>query len=296
MMRNAKDAQRMYNYNASKEIEVNALAPLAPITAMVEQIKGHEDRYRTRTRWRMPTCRTTRCTTRTAVDRPRPAAAARAAADAVDGDHPGEGRRGQRHQGDDGAVGPGAGRALGEKSGKAINARKTESDMGSFHYVDNVSRALRYAGTIALEMGAEIIDSKRIVRILGEDGEPDHIIVDPDIAGAVQGRAGPGRQARQDLQLRPGQVRGHGQHRAELHHPARGGGRVPDDRGAVGEGPGDRERAHLPRDEESGLGGAEEAVTLLKALLPPPAQQALEGSESGDQPKSRRKCRRRSTS
>jgi hypothetical protein len=47
--RNAKDAVRMYNYNASMEVELNALAPRAPFVAMAEQIKGHEDKWRTRT-------------------------------------------------------------------------------------------------------------------------------------------------------------------------------------------------------------------------------------------------------
>jgi hypothetical protein len=160
----------------------------------------------------MPTCRSTRSVQRGRLDRRRAGAAARAAADAVDGDHPGEGRRGQRHQGDDGAVGPGAGRAVGGEVGKAINARKTESDMGSFHYVDNVSRALRYAGTIALEMGAEIIDSQTHCAHPGRGRRARPHRRRPGFAGAVQGRAGPGRQGRQDLQLLLRQVRGHGQH------------------------------------------------------------------------------------
>jgi hypothetical protein len=254
-IRNAKDAQRMYNYNASKEIEVNALAPLAPITAMVEQIKGHEDRYRTANtvahaylpfnaiRNDDGTIASVQAPQR--VQPPMPSMAIIQAKVGADNDI----------KATMGQWGPALGEPSGEKSGKAINARKTESDMGSFHYVDNVSRSLRYAGTIALEMGAEIIDSKRIVRILGEDGEPDHIIVDPDSPVPYREEQGARRQGRQDLQLLPGPLRGHGQRRAELHHQARGGGRVPDDRGAVGEGPRDRDRAHLPWDEEPRLGG-----------------------------------------
>jgi hypothetical protein len=180
MIRNAKDAQRMYNYNASKEIEVNALAPLAPITAMVEQIKGHEDRYRTSNTVAhayLPfnamynedgTIALVQPPQR--VQPPMPSMAIIQAKVGADNDI----------KATMGQWGPALGEPSAEKSGKAINARKNESDMGSFQYVDNVARALRYAGAIALDMGAEIIDRKQIVRILGEDGEPDHIVVDPN--------------------------------------------------------------------------------------------------------------------
>ena len=179
-IRNAKDAQRMYNYNASKEIEVNALAPLAPITAMVEQMKGHEDKYRTANTvaWaalpyneiRNDDGSIANVQPPQRVQPPMPSMAIIQAKVGADNDI----------KATMGQWGPALGEPSGEKSGKAINARKVESDVGSFHYVDNVSRALRFAGTIALEMGAEVIDCKRVVRILGEDGEPDHIVVDPD--------------------------------------------------------------------------------------------------------------------
>ena len=190
MVRPGKDAQRMYNYNASAEIEMNALQPKAPITAMIDQIKGHEDRYRNANT--IPYSylpynpvydengQLVNVAPPSRVQPPVPPAAFIQAKIGAD----------QDLKATMGQWGPALGEPSGEKSGKAINARKSESDVGSFHYVDNLARALRYAGAIALDMAAEIITTRRVVRILGEDGEPDHIVVDPDLPVPYQEEAG----------------------------------------------------------------------------------------------------------
>jgi hypothetical protein len=174
-----------------------------------------------------------------------------------------------------GQWGPALGEPSGEKSGKAINARKTESDMGSFHYVDNVSRALRYAGTIALEMGAEIIDSKRIVRILGEDGEPDHIIVDPDSPVPYKESRAPTASWSRSTTSPWGSTRSRSNtgpsfttqraEAAEFLTTAVQSAKDPATANTL---------AYLAMKNQD-WAGAEEAVTALKALLPPPVQQAL---------------------
>jgi hypothetical protein len=46
IVRNAKDAQRLYNYNRSMEAELNGLAPKAPFIGYAEQFAGHEDQWR----------------------------------------------------------------------------------------------------------------------------------------------------------------------------------------------------------------------------------------------------------
>jgi len=54
-----------------------------------------------------------------------------------------------------------------ETSGKAINARKQESDVGSYVFVDNLTGAIREIGRIAVQMIPKVYDGARQVRIIG---------------------------------------------------------------------------------------------------------------------------------
>jgi hypothetical protein len=58
--------------------------------------------------------------------------------------------------------------------------------VGTFHYIDNYRIALEYAGCIILDMMPRVLGGKRIARILGEDGEPDHVVLDDSIPTASQ--------------------------------------------------------------------------------------------------------------
>lgn len=59
-----------------------------------------------------------------------------------------------------------------ETSGKAITARQREGDVSTFHFIDNLQRAIRHTGRILIDLIPQIYTGKRIVRILGEDGQP----------------------------------------------------------------------------------------------------------------------------
>lgn len=58
-----------------------------------------------------------------------------------------------------------------ETSGRAIMARQREGDIGSFHFIDNLSRSIRHAGCILLDLIPKVYSGQRIVRVLGEDGQ-----------------------------------------------------------------------------------------------------------------------------
>jgi len=66
-----------------------------------------------------------------------------------------------------------------ERSGKAILARQREGDTGTYHYVDNLARAVRYVTRQLIDMIPKIYDTQRIIRIIGEDGESDMVKIDP---------------------------------------------------------------------------------------------------------------------
>jgi hypothetical protein len=66
-----------------------------------------------------------------------------------------------------------------ETSGRAIMARQREGDVSTFHYVDNLSRAIRHAGRILLDLIPKVYASARVVRVLGPDGAPRSVGVAP---------------------------------------------------------------------------------------------------------------------
>jgi hypothetical protein len=64
---------------------------------------------------------------------------------------------------------PQLGERSSENSGKAILAREAQGDTGTFHYSDNLKRALEYAGRQLVELIPQVFDNERVIRILGED-------------------------------------------------------------------------------------------------------------------------------
>jgi hypothetical protein len=71
------------------------------------------------------------------------------------------------------------GQKSNETSGRAIMARQREGDTATFHYVDNLARAVRHIGRIVLDMIPKVLDTKRIARIIGEDDEQQNATLDP---------------------------------------------------------------------------------------------------------------------
>jgi hypothetical protein len=71
----------------------------------------------------------------------------------------------------------GIGARSNETSGRAIMARQKESDTSTFHFIDNLSRAIRHAGRIIIDLIPKVYSPGRMIRILGEDGEPKNVAV-----------------------------------------------------------------------------------------------------------------------
>ena len=60
-----------------------------------------------------------------------------------------------------------------ETSGKAIMARQREGDVSTFHFTDNMARAIRHTGRIVLDLIPPVYDTERVLRVIGEDGKQD---------------------------------------------------------------------------------------------------------------------------
>lgn len=57
-----------------------------------------------------------------------------------------------------------------ETSGRAIMARQREGDVSTFHFIDNLARAIRHTGRVIIDLIPSVYDAPRIVRVIGEDG------------------------------------------------------------------------------------------------------------------------------
>ena len=66
-----------------------------------------------------------------------------------------------------------------ETSGRAIMARQREGDVSTFHFIDNLSRAIRHAGRIILDLIAKVYSTERVLRVLGPDMAPATVRVAP---------------------------------------------------------------------------------------------------------------------
>lgn len=185
LIRNAKDPQRLYNYWASQEAEMLALAPKAPFIGYSGQFEGYERNWKSANTVNWPYLEVNA----EAMDgqgnplplpqrAPPPQAqngliqAKMGAADDI------KSATGQY----DASLGVGS----NEKSGKAIIARERQSDKGTYHYVDNLARAVRYCTRQLVDLIPKIYDTARIARIIGEDGEAKMAKLDPTQAEPVK--------------------------------------------------------------------------------------------------------------
>ena len=185
LVRNAKDAQRMYNYWTSQEAEMLALAPKAPFIGYGGQFEGYEQQWKTANTQNWPYLEVNPDVTDGSgavlplPQRSQPPqtqsgliAAKSGAADDI--------------KSTTGQYNASLGQASNERSGKAINARQRQSDSGTFHYVDNLSRAVRYVTRQLIDLIPKIYDTNRIARIIGEDGKSDMININPEQQQAVR--------------------------------------------------------------------------------------------------------------
>ena len=64
-----------------------------------------------------------------------------------------------------------------ETSGRAILARQREGDVSTFHFIDNLNRAIRHTGMVIIDLLPHVYSEERIVRVLGESGEESTVQV-----------------------------------------------------------------------------------------------------------------------
>lgn len=171
LVRFAKDSQRMYNYHITTATEVHALAPKAPFILTVNQVKGQEKMWRSANRRNLPYLLFT-------PDPQHPGAPQRSSpsTDITSSVALAESAVQDLYR-TTGIYPSSLGAKSNEQSGKAIMARQRESDVGTYVYVDNLSRSIAYCGRQLVDLIPKIYDTEREVRILEADGTEDMVTI-----------------------------------------------------------------------------------------------------------------------
>jgi len=179
LVRNAKDAQRMYNYWVSQEAEMLALAPKAPFIGYGGQFEGYEEKWKTANTQNWPYLEVNPDVTdgQGAVlplpQRAQPPMASSGLLQAKAG-------AAEDIKATTGQYNASLGMGSNERSGKAILARQREGDVGTYHYGDNLARGVRHVARQLVDLIPKIYDTQRIARIIGEDGETKMVKINPD--------------------------------------------------------------------------------------------------------------------
>lgn len=175
IVRDARDPQRMFNYWESALTESIALSPKSPFIIAKGQLEGLEGKWNTANTRNWPYLEyhpvdsagnTVGPPQRNSAEPPIQALiAATQQADfdlkAVTGFHD-----------------PSLGNlSANERSGKAILALQKQGEMANSHYLDNLSRAIRFTGRQLVDLIPKVYDTPRILRILGEDDQPRTVMV-----------------------------------------------------------------------------------------------------------------------
>ncbi|KKL93356.1 hypothetical protein LCGC14_1875500, partial [marine sediment metagenome] len=173
LIRDAVDAQRMVNYWRTASTELVALAPKAPFIGPEEAFEGKDSR-----KWETANTAAHAYLAYSGEKSPErqpyagvPAGALQEALNASDD-----------MKAIIGLYDASLGARSNETSGRAIIARQREGDVSTFHFLDNLSRAIRHGGRVVLDLIPHVYTGRRIIRTLGQDGTTKD-----ELLGSLQG-------------------------------------------------------------------------------------------------------------
>lgn len=179
--RSMKDAQRMFNYNASAQVEFVALQGKTPWLAAAEAIEEYE------TMWNSANVVNHSVLVYNGLDdegntiappqRQQPPTAAPAYESGMQTAFNQIMMVSGQFQNQMGMQG-------NERTGKAIDLRQQQSATSVYHFQDNYEAGLRYTSTILIDLIPRIYDTKRVIAIIAEDGVTTEITIDPTAAQA----------------------------------------------------------------------------------------------------------------
>ena len=162
LIRDARDPQSMMNFWRSASTELVALAPRAPWLVATGSIPPHEAE-----KWATANTRSHATLEYDPTAGPPPIRTAFAGV-------PAGALQEALNAADDmksvmGIFDAALGARSNETSGRAIMARQRESSNSTFHFIDNMSRAIQYAGRLLIEIIPSLYSERQTIQILGDD-------------------------------------------------------------------------------------------------------------------------------
>jgi len=179
LIRYMKDAQRAYNYNASAAIEFGALQSKSPYMAPVEAIEGLENYWATANTENHAYLPYNHADENgNAIPSPvrqQPPSSAPVYME-------GMATAAQELMMTSGQYDQTFGEQSQELSGVSIEKRVNQGERVTYHFQDNQNMAIQTTGRMIIDLIPKVYDTKRIVRILGDDNTESQIMVDPELA------------------------------------------------------------------------------------------------------------------
>lgn len=186
LIRKSKDAQRMFNYWKSLETELLMKQPQAPVMAAAGSVENYTkdwedpsksmvlryDVYGPDGKPLPPPQRLEAPTIPTGIIN-----ASREAVDDIKATM--------------GIYNASLGAKSNETSGVAINQRKIEGDVATYHFGDNLVKSITHVGRILVCAIPEIYDTERLIRVIDEEDEPKTV--------GINGAMAPDQEATVDL-------------------------------------------------------------------------------------------------
>jgi len=176
LVRYMKDAQRMYNYNSSSQVEFVALQSKTPYVGPVEAFEGLENYWSTANRDNhsfLPYNGSDE------QGQPVQAPTRQQPPSSAPGFMEGAQMAANEMMMTSGQYEAQFGQKSNERSGVAIDERQRQGDKATYHFIDGMAKAIRFTGKQLIDLIPKIYDTERIIRILGEDGEEETVQINP---------------------------------------------------------------------------------------------------------------------
>ncbi|MGI9489084.1 MAG: portal protein [Geminicoccaceae bacterium] len=166
LIRDASDAQRMFNYWRTASTELVALAPKAPFVGPEDAFTGQDSH-----KWGSANTKSYAFLAYAGDVAPErqpfagvPAGTLQEALNASDD-----------MKAVLGIFDASLGARSNETSGRAIVARQKEGDTSTFHFPDNLTRAIRHGGRVVIDLIPYVYTGERIIRTLGQDDTSEDV-------------------------------------------------------------------------------------------------------------------------
>ncbi len=164
VIRNAIEPQRIYNYMRSTQVELIALSPKAPLILTADQAEGHETQLQNMGRKAYPYVVINHDPQAPGwPQRVQPALQSSAVTEGLQ-------LSSEEMKSTTGLYDASIGARSNETSGKAIEARDRQGDVGSFAFIDNLGRSIQLGDRLVLELLPRVYDTPRALRAMGVDG------------------------------------------------------------------------------------------------------------------------------